>query len=68
MKSKPILLFLALMLCVGAFVFPVTAYADAPADTTPPTLTAKVTEGILHIEASDAESGVEAVFVGRARR
>ena len=67
MKSKPILLFLALMLCVGAFVFPVTAYADAPADTTPPTLTAKVTEGVLHIEASDAESGVEAVFVGGAR-
>ena len=67
MKSKPILLLLALMLCVGAFVFPVTAYADAPADTTPPTLTAKVTEGVLHIEASDAESGVEAVFVGGAR-
>ena len=67
MKSKPILLLLALMLCVGAFAFPITAYADAPADTTPPTLTAQVTEGILHIEASDAESGVEAVFVGGAR-
>ena len=67
MKNKPILLLLVLMLCVGAFVFPVTAYADAPADTTPPTLTAQVTEGILHIEASDAESGVEAVFVGGAR-
>ena len=67
MKNKPILLLLALMLCVGAFAFPITAYADAPADTTPPTLTAKVTEGVLHIEASDAESGVEAVFVGSAR-
>lgn len=67
MKNKPILLLLALMLCVGAFAFPITAYADAPADTTPPTLTAKVTEGVLHIEASDAESGVEAVFVGGAR-
>jgi len=46
---------------------PVTAYADAPADTTPPTLTAKVNEGVLHIEASDAESGVEAVFIGGQR-
>ena len=37
------------------------------ADTTPPTLTAKVNEGVLHIEASDAESGVEAVFIGGQR-
>ena len=67
MKRKPIMLLLALMLCVSAFALPVTAYADAPADTTPPTLTAKVNEGVLHIEASDAESGVEAVFVGDQR-
>ena len=67
MKRKPIMLLLALMLCVSAFSLPVTAYADAPADTTPPTLTAKVNEGVLHIEASDAESGVEAVFVGDQR-
>lgn len=67
MKRKPIMLLLALMLCVSAFSLPVTAYADAPADTTPPTLTAKVNEGVLHIEASDAESGVEAVFIGSQR-
>ena len=67
MKRKPIMLLLALMLCMSAFALPVTAYADAPADTTPPTLTAKVNEGVLHIEASDAESGVEAVFIGGQR-
>jgi hypothetical protein len=67
MKRKPILLLLALMLSVGAFALPITAYADAPADTTPPTLTAKVNEGVLHIEASDTESGVEAVFIGDQR-
>ena len=67
MKRKPIMLLLALILCVSAFALPVTAYADAPADTTPPTLTAKVNEGVLHIEASDVESGVEAVFIGGQR-
>ena len=67
MKRKPIMLLLALILCMSAFALPITAYADAPADTTPPTLTAKVNEGVLHIEASDAESGVEAVFIGGQR-
>ena len=67
MKRKSIMLLLALMLCVSAFSLPVTAYADAPADSTPPTLTAKVNEGVLHIEASDADSGVEAVFIGGQR-
>lgn len=61
------MLLLALILCMSAFALPITAYADAPADTTPPTLTAKVNEGVLHIEASDAESGVEAVFIGGQR-
>lgn len=67
MKIKSMMLLLALMLCVGAYAFPVTAYADAPADTEPPTLTVKVNEGVLHIEANDAGSGVEAVFVGGTR-
>ena len=67
MKNKPVLFLLALALCVGAFAFPITAYADALVDTTPPTLTAKVIEGVLHIETSDAESGVEAVFINGNR-
>lgn len=61
MKNKPILFLLALMLCVGAFAFPITAYAAS--DTTPPTLTAKLSGEVLHIEATDADSGVEAVFI-----
>jgi hypothetical protein len=67
MKNKPVLFLLALALCVGAFAFPITAYADALVDTMPPTLTAKVAEGVLHIETSDAESGVEAVFINGNR-
>ena len=57
---------IALMLCMGAFLFPVTAFA-ADADTTPPILTATINSDVLHIEAIDADSGVEAVFIDGKR-
>jgi hypothetical protein len=56
MKRKPIMLLLALMLCVSAFALPVTAYADAPAYTTPPRCR-QVQRGCASHRGSDAESG-----------
>lgn len=57
------LLFAALMLCMGVFFSPVTAYARTDEDVTPPTVTAEVRGATLHIEAVDEHSGVEAVYV-----
>jgi hypothetical protein len=62
-KKKAIMPVLALMLCVGAFLFPATAYAASPTDTTPPTLTAKLSGETLLVQASDDLSGVEAVII-----
>lgn len=55
--------FLALLLFMSAFFLPVTAYASGPADSTAPTITAKVSEKMLVIEAKDEDSGVESVFI-----
>ena len=63
-KTKAILPLLALTLLVGAFLFPMTAYAQA--DTTPPTVTAELTSDILIVTAKDA-SGVEAVYINETR-
>lgn len=65
MKSKIITLLSALTIMVGAFAFPVTAYAQS--DTTPPDISAKLSGDVLHVEASDADSGVEAVFINGSR-
>ena len=66
MKNK-IATLLALMLCMGAFLLPMTAYASAAEDTTPPTLSARLDGDILRAEASDSHSGVEAVYVNGHR-
>lgn len=66
MRNK-VLTLLALMLCMGALFLPVTAYAASGQDTTPPTIQAQITGDNLHVEASDADSGVEAVFINSAR-
>lgn len=66
MKNK-LLIMLALALCVSAFFLPATAYAEASADRTPPTVSAWINGDILHIEASDDISGVEAVYVNGHR-
>lgn len=65
MKSKPIVLLFTLMLCMGVFVFPITAHAAT--DTTPPTISASLSGQVLHVEAADADSGVEAVFIDNNR-
>jgi len=66
MKTKFITLF-ALVLCMSAFLIPMTAYAAAAEDTTPPTVSAWLDGDILHIEASDTGTGVEAVYVSGSR-
>jgi len=63
--NKRFLVILALTLCVGAFLFPMTAYAVS--DTTPPILSAWINGDTLHVEASDDMSGVDAVYIGGTR-
>jgi len=69
MKIKTRYIFPALMLCIGAFFTPVPAFAAGASDmdTTPPTVSAEVKDGTLHIEASDDDSGVDAVYIGEKR-
>ncbi len=57
----------ALVLCMGAFFTPVTAYAKGNSDTTPPVISAELSGETLHIEASDEDSGVDAVYIGTKR-
>lgn len=67
MKNKIRYMLPALVLCMSAFFMPVTAHAQSAADTTPPTISAKLSGDTLHIEASDDSSGVDAVFIGDKR-
>jgi hypothetical protein len=64
MKSKYIFV-LALMLCMGAFLFPATAYAVESGN--PPSVTATVEGDVLRIEASGGFVGVEAIFINGQR-
>ena len=57
----------ALVLCMGAFLMPVTAHAKGNSDTTPPTVSAELSGDTLHIEADDEDSGVDAVYIGTKR-
>lgn len=57
----------ALVLCIGAFFTPVTAYAKGGGDTTPPSISAELSGDTLHIEADDEDSGVDAVYIGTKR-
>jgi len=67
LKTKLIPLF-ALMFIVGAFIFPVSAFAATDtSDTTPPTVKATITGYNLSIQATDAGSGVEAIYVDGTR-
>jgi hypothetical protein len=56
---------LALMLCVGAFLFPTSAYASD--NDRPPTVTATVESEVLYIEALGGSLGIEAIFVNERR-
>lgn len=79
MKTKLLTVF-ALVLCMSAFLLPVSAYAAAETEpgrlgeqfgdsrtTSPPTVEAWLSEDILFIEAADSGTGVEAVFVNEER-
>ena len=62
MKNRIFILLAALVLCMGAFFMPMEAHAQA--DTTPPDISVTLMGDMLHIEAGDDISGVEAVFIG----
>lgn len=67
MKNKIRQMILAFILCISAFFMPVTAYAAGEADTTPPVIHAEVLGKVLHIEADDEDSGVDAVYINGKR-
>ena len=67
MRTKHIFKALALMLVIGVFAFPTTAFAAGDKDTAPPSLEASLTDGTVKIEASDDNSGVEAVYIDENR-
>jgi hypothetical protein len=64
MKSKFIAL-LALMLCAGAFLLPMTAYAAANDDR--PAVSASIEGETLRITASGGFMGVEAIYINNER-
>ena len=51
MRTKHIFKVLALVLCIGAFALPTTAFATGGKDTVPPSLEASLTDGKVQIEA-----------------
>lgn len=67
MKKNKFVPLLTLVLCMSAFFIPTTAYAQSPADTTPPTVSATLSGETLRIQASDDNSGVDAVFIDGKR-
>lgn len=67
MRTKHIFKVLVLVLCIGAFALPTTAFAAGGKDTVPPSLEASLTDGKVQIEAADDNSGVEAVYIDENR-
>ena len=57
-KIKRISLMAAAVLCMAAFAMPLTAFAAS--DNEPPSVSATLNGDMLHVEASDKNSGVEA--------
>lgn len=67
MRTRKISLLAALMVSIGAFTLPLTAYAGGKTDTSPPVLSALLDGSTLHVSGSDAESGLQAVYVDGTR-
>lgn len=65
-KTKLFAPIFVLLLCLGAFMFPVTAFAQTSGDTTPPTVTAVISGETLNVTAKD-DSGVAAVYINGNR-
>lgn len=63
MRIKRLFKALALVLVISAFALPTTAFAAGGKDTAPPSLDASLTDGKVKIEATDDNSGVEAVYI-----
>lgn len=63
MRTKTISFLAVLLLFMSVFALPLTAYAAGGSDTTPPKLTATLTDGKLSVSATDDMSGVEGIFV-----
>jgi hypothetical protein len=64
LKTKLLTMFV-LVLCMSAFLFPVSAYAAADAE--PPVIKVWLDGDMLFIEATDNGSGVEAIFIDGSR-
>ncbi|MDL2237864.1 DUF4366 domain-containing protein [Christensenellaceae bacterium OttesenSCG-928-K19] len=64
-KTKVFLPMFALLLCLGAFLFPVTALAQSSEDTTAPTVTATLSGDTLTVTAKDNASGIAAIYVNQ---
>jgi hypothetical protein len=65
-KNKALLPLFALIFCLGAFLFPVSAYAQAVPDETPTTVTAALSGEILTVTAQD-DAAVAAIYIGGYR-
>ncbi len=57
----------ALLLCISVFLTPAAVFAADGTDTTPPRVSAEAVNGMLHIEATDEDSGVDAVYISGKR-
>ena len=58
MRHRKISLLAALMVSIGAFALPLTAYAGGETDTSPPVLSASLDGSTLNVEGSDEEFGL----------
>lgn len=67
MRIRKSSLLAALMVSIGAFALPLTAYAGGETDTSPPVLSASLDGSTLHVAGSDTESGLQAVYVDGTR-
>ncbi|MDL2258562.1 DUF4366 domain-containing protein [Eubacteriales bacterium OttesenSCG-928-K08] len=71
-RAKIFLPLFAILLCLGALLFPATAFAQAAEDTTPPTVTATLSSdthsvATLQVVAKDDHSGVAAIYINEHR-
>ncbi len=66
-RAKIFLPLFAILLCLGALLFPATAFAQAADDTTPPTVTATLSGDTLSVVAKDDHSGVAAIYINEHR-
>jgi hypothetical protein len=64
-RNISIIPLVAILLFIVALIFPLTAAAQTPDDTVPPTLTVSLSGETLDIEVTDDASGVAAVYIDK---